>query len=234
MRYVECCERCLWHLRLWKPGQEDKVSRVPYRCRSWRHPGECCLWKGAQDYARVKAAIEKRRDWVYLVLTYAQSEWPDWKQQYLASCRIWAALHKRMKRKFGPCDYIQTWERHGAGGLHCNVLLGNREIAAIVREDFRPWRRYWLRPNAIECGFGKVTYVTAFRHGTANAMAGYLTKLARELIGAGSKGQIPFDAPRHFRRLRASRKLLPQIIKSDMTGSLELFPMPFREKGTKD
>jgi hypothetical protein len=234
MRYVMCCERCLWHLKLWKPGQEGKVKRVPYKCHSWRHPGECAAWKAAQDYCRVFEAVKKRNDWFYLVLTYAQSDWPDWKQQYVDSCRIWAALHKRMQRAWGKCDYIQTWERHRAGGLHCNVLVGNKAIDAIVRADFRPWRRDWLKPNAAECGFGKVLWVTPFRHGTADSMAGYLTKLANELIGSSEKGQIPFDAPRHFRRLRATRGLLPPIIKSDYTGSLEMFPIPFGKESKED
>lgn len=226
MRYVHACERCLWHLRVWHPSAPMDVKRVPFRCRSWRHPGECCLWKGAQDWTRVKEAISTRSDWTYIVLTYSQSDWQNWKDQYVASCQIFSALWKRLTRKFGRSQYIQTWERHQRGGLHCNVLIGNSTIFQSVRDDYTHFKRRWLRPNAVACGFGKINYATTFRKGTADSLAGYLTKLARELVGAGTKGQIPFDAPPHFRRLRASRGLLPPILKSEMTGTLEQFPIP--------
>ena len=58
-------------------------------------------------------------------------------------------------------------------------------------------------------------------------MAGYLTKLARELTGAGVKSQVPVNAPRHFRRIRASAKLLPPRKKNpDITGILHKMPLP--------
>jgi hypothetical protein len=55
-------------------------------------------------------------------------------------------------------------------------------------------------------------------------MAGYLVKLARELVGADNKSQIPWDAPPHFRRLRATRGLLPPVHKSGMCGYLVFTP----------
>jgi hypothetical protein len=57
-------------------------------------------------------------------------------------------------------------------------------------------------------------------------MAGYLVKLTRELTGAGPKNQIPVNAPRHFRRLRASKGLLPPRKKNDhVTGALVKIPI---------
>jgi hypothetical protein len=55
-------------------------------------------------------------------------------------------------------------------------------------------------------------------------MAGYLVKLAKELTGAQAKkgDQAPLHAPRHFRRIRASRGLLPAQAKGagEWTGAL--------------
>jgi hypothetical protein len=60
----------------------------------------------------------------------------------------------------------------------------------------------------------------------ANAMAGYLVKLARELTGAAVKDQVPVNAPSHFRRLRASQGLLPPPYKNpEITGALHLEPL---------
>lgn len=63
---------------------------------------------------------------------------------------------------------------------------------------------------AVAVGFGFRTWVEPLRPGAELTLAGYLTKLSRELTGAGFKDQVPVNAPPHFRRLRASRKLLPK------------------------
>lgn len=183
------------------------------------------MWKGAQDWTRVRDAIATRKDWVYVVLTFAQGDWPNWFAQYREACPIWSKLRQRILRKYGKFDYIQTWERHAKKGIHCNLLIGNKPLWRAVKRNRRHWQWNVLRPMVRQCGFGKVTWVKAYKENTANAMAGYLTKLARELVGAGSKGQIPFDAPPHFRRLRASRGLLEPAHKSDMTGWLSFTPL---------
>jgi hypothetical protein len=77
----------------------------------------------------------------------------------------------------------------------------------------------WFQVNGQDAGFGWRCWGEQLS-GKSEAIAGYLTKLSRELTGAGPKGQIPIDAPRHFRRLRASRKTLPPRRKSDWTGRL--------------
>lgn len=231
MKYVDACQGSMWHLRVWPPASPEDAVHVPFRCRSWRHCGECREWKGAQDWCRVRDAVAKRTDWVYLVLTYDPKDWRDWRDQYKGSLPIWGKLQKRITREYGRFDYIQTWERHLRGGLHVNLLIGNAGIHAACVKNWKSWRRSWLEPTAVECGYGLRTWVELFRCGTADAMAGYLTKLARELTGASQKGQIPIDAPPHFRRLRASRGLLPPAIKSDWTGELCLTPDPDRKVG---
>lgn len=224
MRYVEACEHGNWHLMLTDECIEDAFA-VPYKCRSWRHPGDCCRWKGAQDFARVKQAIERFCNWSYLVLTFKQSEWWDWKEQYTLSCSMWSALRCRLRRKYGYFGYIQTWERHKKQGIHVNLLVTSDEMFASVSGNAMAFQRDILRPHACACGFGPRTWAEALRTGTSAGMAGYLTKLSRELVGADQKGQIPFDAPPHFRRLRASRGILPPVHKSNMSGWLVMAPM---------
>lgn len=175
------------------------------------------MWKGAQDFVRCREAILDQASWVYVVLTFAQSDWPDKWKLYRAGVGMWSKLRKRFAREFGRVKYIQTWERHAKGGAHVNVLLHAPRLTDRVETDWKKFRRGWLEPAAVACGFGMRTWVEVMR-GEGPAMAGYLTKLSRELVGAGSKSQIPYDAPPHFRRLRASQHTLPPVIKSDWTG----------------
>ncbi len=70
---------------------------------------------------------------------------------------------------------------------------------------------------AVEVGFGYVINVETVRDNVQ--MAGYITKLSRqlsalpkEMTGASVKDQTPMMAPKHFRRIRASRGLLPPTL----------------------
>jgi hypothetical protein len=80
---------------------------------------------------------------------------------------------------------------------------------------------------AQSCGFGWQCYADILS-GQAGGLAGYLAKKAQELVGASTKpgDQIPYDAPRHFRRLRASRGCLPPVAKGEYTGQLVFGPLP--------
>lgn len=222
-------------------GEPAKARPVPYRCRSWRHEGECREFKAHQDFARISEAIRDYDNWSFLTLTYAQSEWWDWKAQYKESCQDWSKLRLRFRRmlfrkgtKRRHIPYIQTWERHKKEGIHAHVLLSNwrmmEEVAADwhkhsgdvdrILKDPETWHSRVLVPHCTESGFGQRCFAQPLREGTGEAMAGYLVSLANELVGAGGKDQIPFDAPPHFRRLRASKGLLPPIFHGDMTGYL--------------
>lgn len=167
---------------------------------------------------RCAEALESRKNWVSVVLTFAQKDWSNPFDQYTKGGELWACLRKRIVREYGATAYLQTWERHKKGGAHVNVCLSNPRIFHQVAADFRPWKNGWLEPHAVECGFGFRCWVEPVVG--KRGMAGYLTKLSRELTGASAKGQTPFDAPPHFRRLRASRGLLPPIRKGDLTGAL--------------
>lgn len=201
LKYVSACEHGNWHLIIHPPGKPEEACRVFYRCRSWRHPGPCCRWKGAQDFVRVRDAIGKRDFWVYVVLTFSQNEWPEWKDQYKWAYFYWSIMRKRLTREYGKIDYIQTWERHKKGGIHVNLLLGNEDIWHECDRDADEWQEDVLIPMAVDVGFGRITFAQTLRTDSEEQMAGYLVKLARELVGAEVKSQIPFDAPKHFRRL---------------------------------
>lgn len=214
------CENGSWHLHVWNPLDPVNSSlRVPFTCRSWRHEGPCRLWKGSQDFARVKDALAALGNWTYTVWTFAQGDWPDKWKQYRAGVEIWAKLRKRLTRRFGPLKYIQTWERHKKGGAHVNVIISCRAFYRYVRDDCEQGVNRDLGRIAEQVGFGWRTWAETLS-GDGQAMAGYLTKLSREMTGAGAKNQVPEDAPPHFRRLRASHHTLPPVHKSGWTGRL--------------
>jgi len=224
MRYLDACEDCLWCLRLWKQTHPDKVFEANFTCRSWRHPGECCQWKGAQDFARVRDAIRSRSDWVYLVFTFDPSTIESPFAAFVRGVILWSAFRKRFKRKWGAYAYVQTWEVHASGWPHVNVCIANPEFHRVACGNWRLLRRRWFRPAAMACGFGKVCWLKPYH--SADGLAGYITKLARELVGAKTKNQVPVSAPRHFRRLRASYGLLPPPIKNpDISGFLAQCPV---------
>ncbi len=216
---VLSCEAASWHLEIWDPEKKNPTPKhLPWACRSWRHKGDCRRWKGAQDFARVAWAIKKYGDWVYLVLTFDPANIPEPRDQYRKGVELWAKLRKRITREYGQMRYIQTWEKFQRGGAHVNIIVNNENFFARACQDWQGLRRHWVEPAAVACGFGFRTWVEPVDG--IDSMAGYLTKLSRELTGAGEKNQIPTDAPAHFRRIRASQKTLPPPLKSDLTGRL--------------
>jgi hypothetical protein len=213
-------------------GLQEPTKR-PFLCGSWKCR-RCALWRGAVDWARCRAAVESRPWWLYCVLTFDPSSWRERWDAYQEAGRLWnnhlrEALRSRLRR--APVAYLQTWEAHKSRWPHVNMILSGDELRADVersgplktrevvgaggsvrRATWPPaWRR-WFRGAAERAGFGRIAWVEIIDHANPDAMAGYLCKLARELTGApgGSKGeQSPTDAPPGFRRIRASRGLLP-------------------------
>lgn len=219
MKYVERCENCEWAIEMWRRDKPGETWLVPFMCRSWRHEGECRLWKGAQDFVRVKEALESVGDWSYLVLTYPQNDWPDKDELYRACVLHWSKLRKRLTRYYGKFKYIQTWERHLNGGPHVNIVISSPSLAIHLDDiGYSEWLKFWV-PRLMECGYGYIDYVDRLRD--KGAINSYLNKAALELTGAGVKSQIPYDAPPHFRRLRATAKFLPPVHKNpDIAGVL--------------
>lgn len=229
---VIACECGAWHLQVWDPLNPSETNKhIPWSCRSWRHEGPCRRWKGSQDFARVAEGMKRLRHWTYVVLTFAQKDWPDKWEQYRAGVVLWSRLRKRFVRKWGKINYIQTWERHKKGGCHVNVAIANSALYSATMEDFRKVKTKWLEPHATSVGFGVRTWIEPIE-GT-QGMAGYLTKLSRELTGAEGKEQIPEDAPPHFRRIRASQKTLPPPNKSNLTGKMRFCTLESWEQSSQ-
>ncbi len=216
------------------------MKRVPFRCRSWRHEGECREWCGACDYRRCEEALRTYGPWSFLVLTYPRRAWPDLRELFRSTVRHWYSLRKRLERVIKPFRYIQTWEITQKGTPHVNVAISSQTLVDWIesqghwmKDKRRKLGKKWqwtdiessfkgaiLEPMQIASGFGQVSTLEPMTDPAV--MAGYMTKLARELTGSKTKSQVPLNAPEHFRRIRASRKTLPPRVKDpDLTGTLE-------------
>lgn len=238
LRYIDKCRHGTWHLMLSEISPDGEIlEEQPFRwtCRSWRHEGECRTFRASVDFARIDSAVSDGADWVYCVLTFAKNEWPDWRDQYRCSGPYWSALRNRLQREFGRFRYIQTWERHESGGIHVNVVIDSQSFAShcyrALKKPFKQerWFNDWLEYHAGCVGFGWVHWAQPLRVGENSGLARYLVKLANELIGHGKSHQVPFDAPKHFRRIRASQNTLPKKLPSSYTGRLVMLPFPGEE-----
>lgn len=239
MDYIEACADQKWHLRLWDVGADGELSPprlVPFRCRSWRHEGDCRRWCAACDFARINDALEAGDHWSHLVLTYPGRDWSRVPVSKLFRFGVahWKDMRRKLIREIGPMKYIQTWEVHKSGIPHVHVAISNQKLyrKACWCDEYRrdmdvgntPWLLSVLRPMCVSCRFGKIVWLGSMRE--ADGFAGYLTKLAREMTGGGKDYQIPLKAPRHWRRIRASRHTLPPRIKHPhMTGELLHYPI---------
>jgi hypothetical protein len=208
---VKMCESGSHFVVSWDPKNPAKKSFAPFRCRSWRHPGDCQRWKGSQDFVRCRDAMKSRGDrWVYVVLTLDQKHFANEWAAYRGGIFRWQKLNQRLSRRYGRVEYLQTWEKHVRTDFpHVNVALCNARISELcVGDGWKLFRRQ-LNTLAIACGFGLRIWCEPLRVGQSMTLAGYFTKLSRELTGAGTKNQVPVNAPPHFRRIRASQGLLP-------------------------
>lgn len=231
MLYVKKCQHNKWTVLTWdKENPEEQKARL-YRCRSWRHIGECATWRAESDFARISEGLSKHGPWMHVVLTYHNWRGRDVNSLWKVSLVNWAKLRKRITREWGDFLYVQTWEATRKDCPHCHMALANipmwRQCLPIPQGLEKDQREYIAQVNfdrivgahAQACGFG--------HRGWAEAIYGqkgfvkYLEKLKRELTQAAGKGQSPLKAPRHFRRLRASRGLIPPPFKADwITGCL--------------
>lgn len=219
LRSVQACENGAWTLLTWK--KDDPVSRraVRFRCKSWRHPGDCQKACGACDFIRIAAALKSRKKWCFATLTYPRKDWPDRTALFRFGVVSWARLRKRLTYHFGALAYVQTWEAHQSGYPHCHLAVQNGDLWDAVGPGHASAPRWWFRDHCVACGFGRQCDISQARN--KKAISSYLTKLGLELSGASVKNQIPIEAPPHFRRIRASRGLLPKRVKDEtMTGVL--------------
>lgn len=227
--YVAACEHGIWTLHNWRRGDSTAYELRPYRCKSWRHEGPCRRFRAALDFRRIMDAMDSRKFWLAGLITHDQAAWMDWTDQYRCSVYMWSAMRQRILRKWGKFEYVQTWERHAGVGIHCHIAICCENLwHATPSKKANNITYNWWRPAAVACGFGPVGSISAIR--SKSDYSKYLSKKAAELIGGGVKDQMPWDAPPHFRRIRASRGLLPKIKTSDeWTGRLI-----FEEKETAE
>lgn len=201
----------------WK---EDQLVAVPFKCNCWRCDF-CCRRIAARDYTRIRNALDRARPaWTYLVLTYNQRRVQGPFAAYRTIYPYWKRLTTRIRRHWGRMAYIMVVEQHRSSWPHVNLLLHCERLAAAAEEDFRSPRK-WLERQAVECGFGFRTWLEPVLG--VGQIANYFMKLAGEV---GKPTQVPVEAPKGFRRLRASRGVLEAIRGGDGTWGGELVFAP--------
>jgi hypothetical protein len=222
-QYIKACEKGKWTLSLTKKITGEQFY-YPYKCRSWRHTGECCRYRCSQDYVRIKNAVNKLGEkWVYLVFTFDRSD--SLLKSYKKIVACWDKLRKRLTRKWGKFQYIALIEQHKDRYPHVNVLIQNDALYDACKGfGYREVRAVWFDEHVEASGFGKVYWVEEMK--ASETIAKYFTKLVEQMSGEFAKvSQIPRSAPLHFRRLRASKGLLEKIFKSEeFTGELIFAP----------
>lgn len=240
MVYVQACKGKRWQLALRsKSGQWDGVKRVPFKCRSWRHEGECREWCGQLDFRRCEEALTTFKHWSFLVLTYRKQAWPDTRLLFRATVKHWYALRKRLDAELNgmtkeerdekgeALKYIQTWEITQKGTPHVNIAISSYSLAKRIENEGcwvadgrrklgMRWQWYDLSTcfktqvlEPMQVASGFGRVSTLEPLNDSARLAAYMTKLAGELTGAARKNQVPINAPPHFRRIRASRHTLP-------------------------
>jgi hypothetical protein len=228
--WVQACEERRWHLPLWN-AQTGEFKRVCWRCRSWRHQGECARWVAKRDFARISEALDgyDPKDMVYVVLTLAQdketSRGLDAARAYATVARRWQSLRQWIERHYGRVGYVGTIEQHRSGWPHLNLIIANEKFAEAIRASAKPDGKapHWLKSPAVRCGFGYQAWAEPPRD--VQQLAGYIVKLAHRetLTGEVTKlSQLPLMAPPGTRRLRSSWRFLPPAHKGtgEWTGEL--------------
>jgi hypothetical protein len=234
---VWACVLGAWSF-LMTDGATGEVCSTPFKCKSWRCPS-CRYKVARADYARILEALQKRNvsaDCLVLTLTFDPSKWSSQAEVYRQAGRCWQKLLNRLRRKYGshaapaPIGYLAVWERHQSGWAHVHLVVHSKLLADDVRRrgqcdpkvhPYRAWRwdqrirkqvpNWAWKPEVLEdlavaTGFGKVSDVQ-FPRAAEGGLAGYFLKLTGELVGCFD--QRPINAPKGFRRLRASRRFLP-------------------------
>lgn len=203
-------------------------SRGPWIYAVLTLPGE---WRGWDVWSRYKAAgelwnlrLRKRLQRRYGRVLYVQT----WEQHRDGTPHVNLVL--------GGESLIEDVEAKGDGGASYHPRLGRH--VRVPR-----WRR-WFADTAAESGFGTRTWVERLWEPSDGAerpsdgLAAYMVKLSHNLVGvdggrssldraAGevtrgdAKDQTPLQAPRGFRRLRTSQRLLPPRLRSpELSGTL--------------
>ncbi len=229
-KWMKACEDKSYHLKLLHKltGQQKLVC---WKCRSWRHQGDCARQVARKDFARIAEAFgrETPESLVYLVLTFDRTK--DEGRgltpitAYRTLVRRWQSLRQWLQRNFGKVGYVATVEQHRTGWPHLNVVVSCGELAKAIRDEDRKngIAPGWLKGAAVRAGFGYRAWAEAPRD--QRELAGYLVKLAHKesLTGEVAKlSQLPIHSPPGTRRLRSSKGFLPPSTTStgEWTGEL--------------
>lgn len=243
-KYIRACQAKAWTVKLVSKKDPSQVQYVCYACRSWRCQGDCARANAAQLFARLTASIARVPDfWSFFTLTLNPRSFKSREAMYKAAGQKWQLFRHALKYKFGYDHFFIAFEislRQGALHIH-GIVRSKRLFAAVAHAPGEPvvagkpsrgaaavWKD-WLKPTAVSLGFGFKCDVSAVRdHG---AMSGYLVKssgISGELSQANSKDQLPIDAPKGFRRIRASKGfLVPKLKNEELTGELIQRPAQF-------
>jgi hypothetical protein len=232
-----------------------EVTLHRFRCRSWRCPW-CGPPEARVLFARLVTGLtgQEKDDlapppWFFLTLTYDPKARESIREAYRGGCQAGQALKERMARHLNGggkmaartgIEYATVWERHASGWPHAHMVLRHPALEAVVRGGgtvgfFRNrtgrrcpisgWAKLWLVPAAVSSGFGPVLDLQR-ADASPGGLASYFAKLASEVAGVKAYQQ-PTNAPKGFRRLRASRGLLPPRSKGDgeTTGGMHREPV---------
>lgn len=229
-KWMKACEAKSWHLHL-KNKTTGLEQRVCWKCRSWRHAGDCARQVARKDFARISEAFgrEKPESLVYLVLTLDQARDEGSGltaiSAYRTLVRRWQTLRQWLDRNFGKVGYVATVEQHRTGWPHLNVVVSCEGFAKAIRDEDKKHgiAPGWLKGAAVRAGFGYRAWAEAPRD--PRELAGYIVKLAHResLTGEVAKlSQLPLASPPGTRRLRSSRAFLPPSTTStgEWTGEL--------------
>ncbi len=199
---------------------------VPLRCKSFRCPR--CWWSvAAEDARRIEVGATSRPDWIYAVLTLDPSHHRGPRSAYADASKLWSKrLKRRLERRYGRIEYVQTWEQHRTGWPHVNLLVRSDALMADVRAHgieerttdgpkgsrvahFTPWRTRVFKPLVVEAGFGRIVWAEPVI--CARSLAHYFAKIVGEFCRSHDKpgDQRPHTAPFGTKRLRSSDDLLP-------------------------
>jgi len=157
-RYCLQCHRQELTLEI-QHKASGKRQYLPYKCGSWRHPGECARKRAAQDYARIRDALEPfpASSIVYMVLTIDPKRWTadgydrarrrDAKKAirdknaidtvFRELSRCWQRFSREFKKAYGFQGWVGTVEVTKNGWPHLNIVAVSPELAACAASTHR-------------------------------------------------------------------------------------------------
>lgn len=145
------------------------------------------------------------------------------KRMYAQLSSAWALFRKRVHRRYTYENFVLCVEMSERQGVpHIHAMVQSKELYSAVSCYGEKVIHRWIKRVAMESGFGFKCHLSNARD--RDAVSGYFVKAAgmsAELSDAGSKGQLPVDAPKGFRRIRASKGFIVPKLKSEKwTGEL--------------